>query len=198
MALGYLVVQPVRTVKELPRSARRARSIYIEGSHNADNGKQWMRKKQLFIEGSSVALNEDELNAWIAPKPRRPRPRSPPPGPKGAKAGGRPPPIIELGTPNFRIHDGMLQIGSKGTLNLDWLGIKQTIIVQATGRFVKKGGGFGLRTRPILYRLLSGAPAAWRWAARCLDSPAGQGEDARGYCGRVEEACRRLRSRTTR
>lgn len=144
LALGYLAVQPVLSVKELPRERPAGTVYYIEGSHNADNGKQWMRKKELFLEGSSVALNEDELNAWIASETAPPPAAKPAPGPKGAKAEAANAPIIELGTPVFRLHDGLLQIGSKGTLNLYWWGIKQTIIVQVTGRFVKKGGVFGL------------------------------------------------------
>lgn len=141
LALGCLVVQPVQTVKGLPKESPAGTVYYIEGSHNADNGKEWTRKKQLFIEGSSVALSEDELNAWISTETAPPPPRPPPPGQKGAKPAA-PAAIIEPGTPSFRIHDGMLQIGSKGTLNLDFWGIKQTIIVQVDGRFVKKGGVF--------------------------------------------------------
>jgi hypothetical protein len=141
LALAYLVAQPVQTVKELPKERPAGTVYYIEGSHNADNGKQWMRKKQLLIEGSSVALNEDELNAWIASETAPPPPAPPAPVQKGAKPAA-PAGIIELGAPIFRIHDGVLQIGSKGTLNLDWWGIKQTIIVQVAGRFVKQGGVF--------------------------------------------------------
>ena len=141
LALGCLVVQPVQTVKLLPNDRPAGTVYYIEGSHNADNGKQWMRKKQLFIEGSSVALNEDELNAWIDAETAPLPPAPPAPGQKGAKRAATAG-IIELGTPSFRIDDGMLQIGSMGTLNLDWWGIKQTIIVQVAGRFVKKGGVF--------------------------------------------------------
>lgn len=140
LALGYLVVKPAQALKALPKEPTPGAVYYIEGSSGADNGKQWMRKKELFIEGTSVTLSEDELNAWIASETAPPAPA---PGQKpAAKPPATPTSIIELGTPNFRLHDGLMQIGSKGTLNLSWWGVKETIFVQATGRFVKQGGSF--------------------------------------------------------
>ncbi len=140
LAVAYLVAKPVVPVKELPKDRPAGTIYYIEGTRSAENGKQWMRKKQLLTEGSSVALNEDELNAWITTETTPPPPEKPAPGPKA------PPPaptgLIALGPPNFRIHDGLLQIGSKGTLYLDWFGTKTSIIVQVAGRFVKEGGVF--------------------------------------------------------
>jgi hypothetical protein len=141
LAVAFLVAKPVAAVKELPKERPVGTVYYIEGSRSTENGKQWLRKKQLLTEGSSVTLNEDELNAWITTETAAPPPAKPAAGQKAAPpaptAG-----LIELGTPNFRIHDGLLQIGSKGTLNLDWFGLKQSIIVQVAGRFVKQGGGF--------------------------------------------------------
>jgi hypothetical protein len=142
LAVAYLVATPVVAVKELPKQRPAGTVYYIEGSRSAENGKQWMRKKQLFTEGSSVALNEDELNAWITTETAPPPPEKPAPGQKAAPPAPAAAGLIVLGPPNFRIHDGLLQIGSKGTLNLDWFGLKHSIIVQLAGRFVKEGGVF--------------------------------------------------------
>jgi len=143
LALGYLVVKPVQALKSLPKDQPPGAVYYIEGASGADNGKQWMRKKELFTEGTSVTLNDDELNAWIASETAPQLPPAPAPGQKpAAKAPAAPTAIIELGTPNFRVHDGRLQIGSRSTLNLSWWGVKETIFVQADGRFAKEGGTF--------------------------------------------------------
>jgi hypothetical protein len=142
LAVAYLVATPVAAVKVLPNDRPVGTVYYIEGSRSANDGKQWLRKKQLFTEGSSVVLNEDELNAWITTETASPPPEKPAPGQKAAPTAPAAAGLIELGPPNFRIRDGLLQIGSKGTLNLDWFGLKRSIIVQVAGRFVKQGGVF--------------------------------------------------------
>ncbi|HTX66752.1 MAG TPA: hypothetical protein VMD31_13340 [Opitutaceae bacterium] len=143
LALGYLVVKPVVPVDRLPKEPAAGTVYYVAGSNKTDSGKQWMRKKELLTEGSSVTVNEDDLNAWIADETAPPAPAAPAPGQKpAAKPAAGSASLIELGTPNFRIHDGLLQIGSKGTLNIDAWGVKQAIFVQVAGRFEKHSGGF--------------------------------------------------------
>jgi hypothetical protein len=139
LALGYLVIKPVKVVGELPKDRPAGAVYYIEGGSSADRGKQWMRKKALLVQGSSVTLNEDELNAWIDAETGPAASPAPAAGPKAATAG-----IIELGTPNFRIDNGRLQIGAQGTINLSYWNFKQPIIVQVAGRFVKEDGTFTL------------------------------------------------------
>ncbi|MDD2765224.1 MAG: hypothetical protein PHE83_14770 [Opitutaceae bacterium] len=141
LAAAYLVAQPVQIVKEPPKSPPAGAIYYIEGGRNADRGKQWLRKKQLFTEGSSVELNENELNAWISAGTAAPAPA---PGQKSAPVAPPSPAsgMLQMDVPNFRIRDGVLQIGAKGTLNLELFGIKRPLIVQASGKFVKGGDGF--------------------------------------------------------
>jgi hypothetical protein len=142
LAFAYLVLKPVAIAKEIPKARIAGTVYYVEGTRDSDRGKQWMRKKQLFLEGSSVVLNEDELNAWISagtkPAPEKGEPAAKPnpslPAPPGA--------MLQMDVPNFRIRNGVLQIGTKGTLNLELFGFKRALVVQASGRFVKRGGEF--------------------------------------------------------
>jgi len=135
VAMGILVAKPVQAVKQVPKDAAPGSVYYIEGTKGGDAGKQWMRKRQLFTEGSTVSLNEDELNLWITSTMG------------AAKAGAKPAPgapLLEMGPPNFRIADGKLQVASQCMLNLDWFGVKFPVVVQAAGHFAKTGGDFSL------------------------------------------------------
>lgn len=142
LAFAYLVLKPVAITKEMPKERVAGMVYYVEGTKDSDRGKQWMRKKQLFLGGSSVVLNEDELNAWITagttPTPEKGAAASKPnpslPAPPAA--------MLQMDVPNFRIRNGVLQIGTKGTLNVELFGIKRPLVVQASGRFVKRGGAF--------------------------------------------------------
>jgi hypothetical protein len=143
LAMAYLVAKPVREGAQISKDLPAGTVCYLAGTLDANNGKQWLRKKQLFTEGTSVTVNEDELNSWIQAG-TAPAVEKPVPGKKGAPPPPAPAPtgLIQLGTPNFRIHDGLLQLSSRGTLSLDWLDFKTPIVVQAAGRFAKRGGAF--------------------------------------------------------
>jgi hypothetical protein len=142
LAFAYLVLKPVTIAKEMPKERIAGMVYYIEGTKDSDRGKQWMRKKQLFLDGSSVVLNEDELNAWVtagtAPTPEKGAAASKP----NRSLPAPPPAMLQMDVPNFRIRNGVLQIGTKGTLNIEWFGVKRPLVVQASGRFVKRGGVF--------------------------------------------------------
>jgi hypothetical protein len=142
LAFAYLVLKPVVIAKEMPKERLAGVVYYIEGGRDINRSKQWMRKKQLFLEGSSVVLNEDELNAWMTTGTAAPAEK----GATGAKPSpslpAPPGAMLQMEVPNFHIHGGALQIGARGTLNLDIFGVRRPLIVQASGRFVKRGGEF--------------------------------------------------------
>lgn len=142
LAMGVLVARPAQLVREMPKERAVGTVYYLEGSRNMDSGKQWLRKRQLFSEGSSVSLNEDELNLWISSSTGA-APVKPAGTPKLAQ-GAPSTALLELGTPNFRINDSSLQIASQCMLNLDWLGIRLPVVVQVVGHFVKHGDTFSL------------------------------------------------------
>lgn len=141
LGAALLVIKPVAQVKELPKEADRdAKAVYyIEGSRDGAKARQALAKRKAFVEGQSVEANEDELNSLVSAAPAPPAPK--PGAKKDEKAAPPPAPSSDLftvGTPNFRIREGQLQIGIPVTLNA----IGQKVIVQARGGFVKKGDGF--------------------------------------------------------
>ena len=164
LAVVYLISQPVQIGKTPAKDQPASPVVYIRGTKDGDRGKQWLRKKQLFTEGSSVEVNEDELNAWYtagttpeapkAPEVKTPDPKKPDPKANAKKPAPPPPPppppppapaatgMIQFSTPNFRIADGLFQIGTEGVLNIDMYGVKLPFVIQATGKFVKNPGGF--------------------------------------------------------
>jgi hypothetical protein len=130
----YLVFKPVSVVKQLPAGDLREYGMvyYIQGTKNAAKDNQLLRKQQLFLEGSSVTLTEDELNTWMASNDG---------APKKALADPKAPVLNEL---NFRIvtenGKGVLQIGIPYTVDL--LGLSGPVIIQMKGTFVKQGNRF--------------------------------------------------------
>src|SRR5208283_812387 len=129
-ALVYLIVQPVQIGLPDSKAEPMGPVTYVKGTQDEDHGKQWLRKKQLFTEGTSVDLNEDELNAWITagtePEPPKAADTKPPaPGKPAEPAAASK--LIQFGTQNFRIANKMLQIGTEGEIDLDMVGIKRSL-----------------------------------------------------------------------
>ncbi len=125
---------------------------YFEGAKgDAAKAKQAEAKRKALVAGQSISVTEDELNALITPatpaaaagKPAE-KGKAAPKGKEAEKAA--PPPAagsdeaFAAGPPNFRIKDGVLQVGVPLTVNA--LGLGQKVIVQARGGFVKKGDLF--------------------------------------------------------
>ena len=146
-ACVYLVFKPVMTVKEMPKEPVRGIMYYVPGSESTAKGKSFTAKQKSFLAGTSVVLVEDELNAWAAqafsgnapapaPTPKAgakaPKPEEPKPAAAPALDG-----IFNPGTPNFKIVNGKLQIGTKCILN--WYGLTKEVMLVTTGTLVKSG-----------------------------------------------------------
>lgn len=135
LAVAELVWKPVKEVTQLPKK-RPAGMVYLVESNGSGSGAQWMRKQQLFTGGSSVEVNDGDLNAWytsaMAPAAGAKR--------KAGPFGG----VLELDRPYFQIRNGRLEISSKGTLNVHWFGLKHAVIVQVAGHFAKMDGEYSL------------------------------------------------------
>lgn len=146
LATAYLVTTPVKVVRDIPAATDDTVVYYAEGNRNSEQAKQWMRKKQLFLEGSSVSLNEDELNAWIRVETGGPPPPPPPkPGEpmKTLQAPPKPPPtLFQVESPNFRVRNGVIQISCRATVNLEFLALSFPFVAQAAGHFERKGDSF--------------------------------------------------------
>ena len=146
VATASLVATPVKVVRSVPLTPEEKVVYYVEGTREVERGKQWLRKKQLFLEGSTVSLNEDELNAWISAENGTSSALVKPSGDrKAAQAAQAPaPPLIQIGSPNFRVRQGVMQVSCRATLNLDWFALSVPLVAQASGRFEKRDGQFVL------------------------------------------------------
>jgi len=145
LAAVYLVFKPVEAVKELPKEPELGTVYFVQGSSDSAKARQWMRKRQMLAEGgkADISFNEDELNAWVASVvPQAPQPKPKPksgPGAKGEAEGGGGP-FVAVDRPNFRIRDGVLQLGLPTTINL--LGLSLPVIFQARGHFERATEGY--------------------------------------------------------
>lgn len=131
LAVVYLMAQPVERVKQLPEEPVPGTVYFVEGSSNSAKGRQYLRKRQLFIQGGPaevISLSEDELNAWIASSRAHP---------EAASSGAR---LLAPQSVKFRVRDGIFQMGLPCSINV--LGITRPIIVQARGGFERRGERF--------------------------------------------------------
>ena len=151
LAFVFLVLKPVVVAKELPKEEERVQGTvyYLEGSTDATRGRQWLRKRQLLMDGTAgeIALSEEELNAWFtagtkqADKKPAPKPAAKPPAGKPgapaqpAAAPEEPQDLLVLEVPNFRIRDSVLQVGIPANLNV--LTFTWPVVLQARGTFTK-------------------------------------------------------------
>ena len=129
LAALYLVFKPVSVVDKLPPKDKQDEGMvyYVQGAKGEGEGGQLLRKQQLFLEGRSVALTEDELNTWMASSNSAPKKPADPKAPAANQL-------------NFRIDKGVLQIGLPYTVDL--LGLSGAVIIQMQGAFAKEGDEF--------------------------------------------------------
>jgi hypothetical protein len=141
-----LVLRPVKVVKEEPKEREPGAVYYIEGSRDAAKGKMSLAKRRAFLEGQTVTITEDEINAMLAPPPAAPKAdakgKAPEKAPEPAKGNG----YVSAGTPTVRLHGGQLQVGVPVTIEL----LGQKVIVQAKGGFVRGSQGFEFDPESIL------------------------------------------------
>ncbi|HWZ95497.1 MAG TPA: hypothetical protein VNW30_09910 [Opitutaceae bacterium] len=125
----YLLFKPVSVVDKLPAADKREPGMvyYVQGAKGAGKGGQLLRKQQLFLEGSSVILTEDELNTWMASSNGAPKKPADPKAPAANEV-------------NFHLSRGMLQVGIPYTVDL--FGMSGAVIIQLQGAFAKEGDEF--------------------------------------------------------
>ena len=140
VALGavLLVLKPVVVAKELPKEPVPGAIYYVEGVRgDTSKARQAMAKRKAFVEGRSVKVTEDEINALAAAAaPATPAAKPGEKAPEPPKSNE----TLSAGTPNVRIHDGVMQVGVPLTLSV--LGFEQKVIAQARGGFEKDGDVF--------------------------------------------------------
>ncbi len=131
----YLALKPVHKVREVPKDAPSGAVYYIEGIRDFNKSADMAAKRKAFAAGESVDLEEGELNVMFSSLggtsgPAKPADKSAPVEPKA----------VVIGSPNVRIHGGKIQFADTLTVNL--FGVTETLIVQSTGAFERRGSGF--------------------------------------------------------
>lgn len=128
-----LVFRPVVTVKEEPKERERGVVYYVEGVRDPSKARQALAKRKTFVDGQSISVTEEEINALIAPAPAAPAQGEKKEGDTAAASE-----YVKTGTPVVRVHEGFMQIGLPVTV--DFLGTK--LVAQAQGSLVKQGDIF--------------------------------------------------------
>ncbi|MFI5356578.1 MAG: hypothetical protein ACHQ4G_04510 [Opitutales bacterium] len=132
LAAAWLMFKPVEKVRELPKELATGKVYFVAGSNASSLGEQWTNKRQKFVDGTSVDLSEDELNAAAA---------SLAPAVDGKTKGKEAPEsLIKPGPFNFHLHDGQLQIASEVQVSIG--SAKEKVEVFASGGFVRRGDHF--------------------------------------------------------
>lgn len=142
LAAGYLIAQPVETVRVMPREPNPDKTYYVTGSARSSLGKGWLRKKQMLLEpgAATIQLSEDELNTWLSSLETKP---------DGDETSG----LIVTKTMNFRIADGFLQVGLPCEVSLP--GFNRSVVVQTKGTFVPAGVGFTYAPQEVMVGALA-------------------------------------------
>ncbi len=131
LAAAILVLKPVEVVKELPKEPVAGKMYYLEGRKDWNAGRRWMFKRDALIQGHTVSVTEDELNAWVDNI-------YPPAAPSPSGKDEAPKPLIATGTPNFRLMGETLKLCVVYDVNL--LGYSFQVVSQAEGAFVRPKG----------------------------------------------------------
>jgi len=137
LAIVLLVFKPVTVSRVVPKEGDRDPKLvyYTEGQHTGSRRAEALAKRKAFLDGQSVAIGEDEINALVAAG------MTPAPAEAGqAKVMTAQSDALAIGTVNFRIRDGVMQVGAPVQVRV--LGLDQKIIVQARGGFAKSGDVF--------------------------------------------------------
>ncbi len=159
LGVVLLAIKPNAAVKELPKEPVAGTIYYVQGSHDSAKARAAAAKRKQFAQGASVTVTEDEINSFLpappplsiakpkaAEKPKSAEKKAPE---KAAKAPDKPAvpgavastgDLLTLGGPNFRVHDGNVQIAVPAVISV--FGFDQAVTVVADGKFVKKGSGF--------------------------------------------------------
>lgn len=149
LAIVVLALRPAVAVKELPKAEERKRDVvyYVEGSKDTSKARQALAKRKAFVEGQTITLNEDEVNALIGgdSPPAAQAKAAPKAGEKKGEKKAEPAAAdtgetVGVGTPNVRIREGVVQVAAPVTVSV--LGVSEKVTFQARGGFAKNGEVF--------------------------------------------------------
>jgi hypothetical protein len=127
LGAAHLVTKPVESVRVLPDEPALNQVYYVAGANSG--GGQWLRKKQMLVEGedADLRLSEGELNKWISSAKAKP---------DDVEAGQ----IFTTRGVNFRIAEDRLQVGIPADFSV--AGFSRSVIIQTEGVFEPAGDHF--------------------------------------------------------
>jgi hypothetical protein len=171
LAIAFLIFKPAEVVAEQPKEddIKPGTVYYVAGTVDAGKAKQWMRKRQLLLDGApgEIAFTEDDLNVWfmssteagkkatekaakaqaeaaaakVAAAKAAPKAQPGKPVPAGTVAPlpeeQAPTDLITPSVINFRIRDGVVQVGLPTTVSA--LGYTFPVVSQTRGTLQKEG-----------------------------------------------------------
>jgi hypothetical protein len=156
-----LSLRPVAVVKEMPKEPVKGVTYVLEGGRDSKKATQAATKRKAFVGGQTVTVVEDEINSLLKELPFS----APPVAAKAKKAGEKAPAakapapaaaspapasadLIAPGEPNFRIHEGVVQLIVPVSFNV--LGLTPSVLVTTTGTFEKKDGGYAFQPATLM------------------------------------------------
>jgi len=137
LGAGLLVLRPVVVVKQEPKEREKGIVYFVDGSRDSGRGREALAKRQAFLAGESITVNEDEINTLVAAAikagaaPGTPAAAANPSAPSDAA-------YLSAGLPSVRIRGGSLQLGVRLGSSL----LAQKFVFQAHGGFVRRGDTF--------------------------------------------------------
>lgn len=133
IAAIHLVFKPVEVVAKQPDPVEAGKVYVLEGSVNSSKSRQWTRKKQMLVDGTTadISFSEEELNAWAA--------TAAPQVQKGA-ATASPDALFTPERVNFRISSGVMQVALLGKFSV--IGLNLNMVFHTRGKFVQGAKGF--------------------------------------------------------
>ncbi|MSU68877.1 MAG: hypothetical protein EXS40_09945 [Opitutaceae bacterium] len=136
LALG---LKPTVIVKEPPKEPVAGVTDFIEGSRETNKGKQAAVKRKHFTQWATgfFSISEEELNALVVSAK-----------PAAVPAAAAAKDFFTAGTLNFRIRTGGVRIGLPVTISA--LGALWRVVLQAQGRFAKKGHAYVFEPETVL------------------------------------------------
>ena len=125
----FLLLKPVPVLEQPPKEFKDGEVYCQLGKKDWNAGRRWMFKRDSFLQGHTVSVTEDELNAWVDSI----FPSNPVTTKKQVDA-----PFFQQATPNLRLTSDRLILSMVCKLSL--ADMTRDLVVQVEGRFEKAHG----------------------------------------------------------
>ena len=136
LAALFLIFKEVSSVDQVPKDKKSGVVYFVQGRKDWNSGRRWLLKREAFVQGHSISISEDELNAWIEAIYPPVLPAAPAAKDKEKKDADSP--WLQPGTPNVRVAADAVTLGVVCDLNI--FGLTTKLVLQSEGHFAKSKG----------------------------------------------------------